>query len=706
VRAAWLLAVLLASIALGQTARIVLRWKEVSGATAYEIQIAKDASFVEIVQQTRSTVAGYRWEHLPSSTHWWRVRSFDAEGRASEWSAPKTIAVDSEVPAAKRPEDGARLACGAPSVEFEVEPSKVIKEYVVEVSSTADFAAPKLMRGAQPSFTSAPLTSGTWWWRTRGVDLKGREVGPGPVRTFVVRAAAPKVKPTADGMIGPAQVQLAWADVPCATSWVIEATTDGRNKVSLTSTQTAMSFKPGMAGDYRWRVAGVDEQGQAGEWSLESQFRIRLPTPQPRSESVDGRAELSWSAVPTATSYRVELHAPATGSKKPIEEASLPGTTWRSKELPFGQYTWRVAARDAAGHTSAFSEPRSIARSPDAPLSVPLAIGPAGDAIVLVGAVVDLEWQRVEGATQYEVEFDREPLPVTAALTLRTAALAEGAHVWRIRAYGEGGRSSPWSERRELYAGAPPVVAAEISVVGKDVRVALRDAKRRLVSSSAPLFSAKSGHLSAAQLSDGRWTMKWSAPIGGRDVLVIDDRSFHDEREIRLEGYAPVAVSFAAGGIFDGSAVASPTASFGAAYHLPFFDGRPTVGLRVGILSAATMTTLATHDRVTQGYLVPLSLAVGWTQPLGAVRVRGSIGPTAAVALVRAEGDRGEQGDPRTRLSIGVEAALALGTRFGPGHIELEVGGLYAPVDAAAEKLLAGGVALRLGYVVDVGGGS
>ena len=79
---------LVSSVSQAQNARIVLRWKDVPGASAYELQIARDPAFVEIVLQTRTTSAGYRWEQLPTTTHWWRVRSFDAESRASEWSPP------------------------------------------------------------------------------------------------------------------------------------------------------------------------------------------------------------------------------------------------------------------------------------------------------------------------------------------------------------------------------------------------------------------------------------------------------------------------------------------------------------------------------------------------------------------------------------------------------------------------------------------
>ena len=49
------LLLVVASVSQAQNARIVLRWKDVPGASAYELQIAKDPAFVEIVLQTRTT---------------------------------------------------------------------------------------------------------------------------------------------------------------------------------------------------------------------------------------------------------------------------------------------------------------------------------------------------------------------------------------------------------------------------------------------------------------------------------------------------------------------------------------------------------------------------------------------------------------------------------------------------------------------------
>ena len=147
----WVLLLLVSTVSQAQNARIVLRWKDVPGASAYELQIAKDPAFVEIVLQTRTTSAGYRWEQLPTTTHWWRVRSFDAESRASEWSAPRTIAVDSAVPTPLKPADGQSISCGS-TVGFEMEPSPLVKEYILELAGNSEFSSFRTLHSTTPSF--------------------------------------------------------------------------------------------------------------------------------------------------------------------------------------------------------------------------------------------------------------------------------------------------------------------------------------------------------------------------------------------------------------------------------------------------------------------------------------------------------------------------------------------------------------------------
>lgn len=688
------MALLLAGAAAAQNARIVLRWKEVPGASGYELQIARDAAFVEVVLQTRTPSPGYRWEQLPTTTHWWRVRSFDAESRPSEWSAPRTIAVDSAVPVGKRPADGAVLPCGA-AVEFELDPSPLVKEYLVELSASADFATSRTLRAAAPLLEGGVLPTGTWWWRTRAIDVRGREAGPGPVRSFVVRVAAPKLKPVADVFLGTPHVALAWQPAGCARSYVVEATHDGKDRVSLVAEEPMTSFKAGVAGEYRWRVASVDERGTAHEFSPESAFRVRLPTPQPRAESIGATALLSWTPVPSAVSYRVELSRPA--DKAPLHAAAVAGTSWRSPELSPGAYQWRVSARDALGHVSGWSELRTFERSAEASLGTPT-FAALQDDVVDVGAELELAWARVPDATRYEVELDGSPLPSVASAALRTPPMSEGPHRLRVRALGERGRASEWSEWLEVYAGVPPVAEARVEVLTSLLRVVLLDSRGRVVRGAAPRFFLAGRPVAEVSLRDGAWQLPWTPPASGRETLRIEERQASFERLVVLPLDAPFSLALRGGGLFSGSAVTSPTGHLAVTVRLPLWSRRPGVELRVGIYGAASALDVGGLAVEGRAALVPISALLAWHHDLGPVALKAGVGPALQLGWFTVGDEAALSAAP------GVEAAVGVSRRLGPGRVELDVAGLYSRFETPLARLHAGGVGLRLGYAVDFGG--
>ncbi len=687
------LVLLVSGVSHAQNARIVLRWKDVPGASAYELQIAKDPAFVEIVLQTRTTTAGYRWEQLPTTTHWWRVRSFDTESRASEWSPPRTIAVDSAVPSQLKPPEGQGLWCGA-TVNFELDASPLIKEYLVELSSSAEFASFRTLRSATPSLDAPALAAGMWWWRARGIDLKGRTTGAGPVRSFSIRMSAPKLKQVNDVPLGTAQVQLSWAEAACAKSYLVEATQDGRDKVTFPSSGLSLAFKAGVAGEYRWRVASVDERGAPGEFSAEGAFKVRLPAPGGRTENVGPRTDLSWNVVVGATFYKVELMRPGPKGNEAAGGAIVTGTTWRTPDLPPGQYLWRVTTKDALGHTSVPSEFRTFVRSAGAPLAVLTWVSPSTDVVVAPGTEVELRWSDVSDRKDFELELDGVTERVSAP-SFRTAALSEGTHEVRVRAVAADFRMSPWSAPLELFAGVPTVTRADVALVGELLQVKLFDVRGRAVLGAAPKLTVRDGSLGAPEFKDDSWQAQWTPPASGDDVLTVEERAFHFERPLTAAMDPTFTLAARAGGIFSGGAVASPTAlvSFGA--RLPFLRRRVGVELRAGGYRAGSSLELGGATLRGEAFLLPLSLLASWNQNVGAFQLKAGAGLAMQLAWLQVGPDSGFNVLP------GFEVVAALSRRLGPGRVELELSFLSGRVDNALARLNAGGLAVRVGYAFD-----
>lgn len=685
--------VLVATTAAAQTARIVLRWKDVAGAKAYELQVAKDPGFVEIVLQTQTTTAGYRWEELPTATHWYRVRSFDEDGRASEWSPARTIAIDSAVPAQMKPDDGAAFPCGGP-VGFELSPSPLVKEYVVELSPTQDFARPRVLKSPTPSLSSGELSPGTWWWRARSIDVKGRAAGPGPARSFSVRLVAPRPKPVADVVLGTPQVSLGWSPVACAARWVVEATHDGKERVSIPSRQPSLVFKTGLAGDYRWRVAAVDAAGRTGEFSSEQVFHVKVPTPTPKGEAVDGRAmKLSWAPVAAVASYKVEL-LPAETSSAVLATGTVSATSWRTPDLKPGRYAWRVSAKDAQGHLSEPSMPRTFERIAPVTLAAPTFEQPRDGEALAEDAMLDVRWTAVPGATGYEVVVDDAAPSEVEATRLSGPALSPGLHRVQVRALGDDG-VSPWASPLRVYWGVPPVAKADFEQVGLEVRVTLLDAFGQAVERAQPKLTAAHGALDSLTLRDGRWTAQWTSPPDGRDTLVVEEREFRAEWPLVRPEPPPFVVGVFAGGQFNGGPVASPSAVLSVGYRLPAWQRRLAIELRGGVYAARAQTDVGALTVSGSGWLLPFSLLVGWRQAVGAYELRGALGPAVQVGFFEVDGQRS------SAVAPGLDVVAGVGRRLGPGRVEAELGFAWAHFDTPSLRLIAGGFGVRVGYAFD-----
>jgi hypothetical protein len=682
-------------VALAQTARVVLRWREVPGASGYELQIAKDSGFLEVVLQTRITVSAYRWEHLPTSTHWWRVRSVDAEGRPSEWSQPKTVAVESNVPTPTSPANEAFLPCGN-AVELTFETGSPTQRLEVELSASKNFAPARSVTGPGPSVSLGVVSPGVWFWRARAVDFQGRLSEPSVVRSFTVRPATPKPKTTTDVGLGVPSATLAWTEVPCAVGYVVEASSDGREKVSFSTTSSSVVFKPNEVGEVRWRVAARDVTGASSEWSALASFRVRLPAPVLKSESSTPlKLDLAWAPVIGASQYRVEVAA-APDFKQLVASGNTAASQFRVPNVAPGRVYWRVTARDEQGHTSLPSEVRQVDVVAPEPLPPVGWRTPSGDTIVPEGGAVELAWTAIPQATSYEVELDGMasvvPIP-TKVLT----GLPPGAHAVRVRAKGEFGRVSAFTPPIEVFVGMPKVESAEVTVFGEDVQVVLKDKRGRILSAT-PTLSVARGRIGAPQMTSTGSIARWWPPADGEDTLTIKEREFIATVELETALLPMWSVAFRAGGIFNFSSVASPTATFGLIWRLPVVQRRLALEARVGVYQSQRTVDFGIERVFSRAWILPVSLLLAWHQPIGPWMVRGGVGPAFQVAAL-------EVGDAREARIIGdFELALGFGRRLGPGFLELEVSGLFGGIDSPIAKLSAGGLGVRIGYLFDLVG--
>ena len=592
--------------AYGQTARVVLRWKASAGMVSYQLQIARDTGFSQIVLDEKVKDPVLKWESLPSTTFFWRVRSFDGEGRASEWSAPRQISPATGPPAPKLPADGATFTCSAEPISLWLETSSVLKEYVLELSPDGRFtpADTTTLRSPDGQFQAA-LPAGAISWRGRGVDLTGRDTEPSAPRKLNVKLPPPKLKATPDVAPGASSVTLAWSGSPCAKRYVVEASHETPERAVHEAQDTAMSFKPAGVGEYRFRVAARDDKGNQSEWSAEGKFQVRLPAPIARFETLGkpgangSDVELAWNAAAQASGYQVEV---GKGESFSSPSTATVGALTHKLTLTPGKYLWRVAARDAAGHLSFFSEPRGFIVPDAAPPPKVALLFPVDGAILVRPAdgLIGVTWPKAGSAVTHELEVDGAARPVGAPPT--KVELADGDHVLRIRAVGPTGKVSDWSSEVHFFFGGPQVVSATVAFSHEPLRtdgasttrveLRLLDPRGHVVPGAKPVLTVDRGALANLRPEADAWVADWRAPAelppSRTATLTVEAGRYKADHSLRLAAdFAPFTLAAVVGGRFNFGAVASPAGAVTLAWRAYRGGGRPTVHLRAGVYGAA-----------------------------------------------------------------------------------------------------------------------
>lgn len=174
---------------------VVLRWNPLPDAVEYEVEIATDEAFTDVVARAQTEGPRFSWPGLPTRPHYWRVRCRYRWARVGPWSPTRLI--DAMVgPARPRvPAEAASLETGSP-IAFELDSPPGVVEHVVEIA--ADDAFTSIVHSATATrgrLEVASLPPGTYWWRIAGTDALGRPVPASASRTLTVVEPPPTPMP-------------------------------------------------------------------------------------------------------------------------------------------------------------------------------------------------------------------------------------------------------------------------------------------------------------------------------------------------------------------------------------------------------------------------------------------------------------------------------------------------------------------------------
>lgn len=219
--------------------------------------------------------------------------------------------------------------------------------------------------------------------------------------------------------IPPVEISFAWENVPNADTYQVQlskSATFASGNITLSNIRNLSLVYPQLDANstYYWRVRAL-RSGVTGPYSATRSFQTGslnaapgqpvLLEPKNGSEGTSLSPVFSWSKVPNAVTYDLQISTSSSFSTTIVNQTGLNGTSFQSPRLLENQsYFWRVRARNTNG-TGSYSTTGSFKTVSLA--SVPgwvIPIRPTNGVTVNPVNIV-LEWENLPAADSYRVQL-------------------------------------------------------------------------------------------------------------------------------------------------------------------------------------------------------------------------------------------------------------------------------------------------------------
>ncbi|MFL5681206.1 MAG: hypothetical protein ACJ77B_11465 [Chloroflexota bacterium] len=387
-----------------------LTWDPVDWAGAYEVTIANDANFTNVVRQysTSYTVLTPREslvDNQAGQAFYWFVRPCidEALSRCAPGSDDSTandnasaFQKQSKAIALTSPANSSTVA-NLPTFDWtdflttnQTAPfvnGQEARTYKIQVSTVSDFATVLETSTSnvvvdQTTYTPYAITypEGPLYWRVQAIDNSGNTLTVSPTRLVTKSSPALTTTHPTNGSPEPAVPYFAWTPQPFAATYTIEIYKNGDTlfspaNLSLSQTTKFAAWSPTTsmaAGAYAWRVRRNDADSRAGPWSAARTFTLgaaatTLVAPA-NAATVDAiNFAFSWTGVSAAVKYRIEV-APTCGFASSTDAVTTVMTSWApTKKYADGSYCWRVKSLDSSGNVLSTSATRTFSVGSVAP---------------------------------------------------------------------------------------------------------------------------------------------------------------------------------------------------------------------------------------------------------------------------------------------------------------------------------------------------
>lgn len=430
---------------------ITFHWNDSAGSSEFEIQIAKDPQFNQLISEKTVTATSTTEGPLPEGNYYWRIMGTHEPDRAEPpWSGTRHFAILEEVAPPKTPSladlqinfeiprsvldklaqnrPAAKTTQAIPTNDDEVfrpllltwDSAPDVTEYELEIDRTPAFSNPeRVQNGKQTSFLVKSVRPGKIFARVRAKGLKGSASAPSAAAEITVKLPAPELLPTKKGARKKNEFALSWKPLAFASAYEILWSQDREFK-------TVAKFR------------------------LRETYRI-LPAREKRTYYAQIRA-LDGNGSPISDfSPPLIVNPGQVSGTKDSKQAKI-AKKLPSKRLPAG-------SRPASSAQDFPDSSKIVIRDPYRPELIEPAPGISIVSVYDAVPFFDLKWQAVPGASGYEIEIGQDAdfeKTLARFKTKRTSLtvkkdLPEGRIFWRVRSLDANLKPSEWSQNRDLY---------------------------------------------------------------------------------------------------------------------------------------------------------------------------------------------------------------------------------------------------------------
>ncbi|HUZ18293.1 MAG TPA: hypothetical protein VMV68_07885 [Spirochaetia bacterium] len=359
---------------------VTLAWSPSSEASGYELQIASDPGFSQIVDTVSAATSSISVESLGAGSYYWRVTpvydfaqhssvlpsrvsSFRIV-RQSNLSAPKLII----------PEEGTTLSAATISSEgmlFNWQADQSVGRWTVTVSRNADLTNPIIRSSTTDNYlvSRTQLPPGSYHWQVTGDALNGIQVPPSANQSFTVALhssritlQSPRPNWNYDGATI-STVPVVWRSDLGGSFKVQLSTTPDFSAIysQITTNLNNTTFGSIPPGTYYWHVLLIGSDGSTLLTSGDESFTVMPPLVAPVAVTPEGGAVLDlinpkkidfgWDGDPRSKFYDFTLYSGgASGARQVIAKAdNLKANSYSLSDLSGlgrGDYSWSVVAHN------------------------------------------------------------------------------------------------------------------------------------------------------------------------------------------------------------------------------------------------------------------------------------------------------------------------------------------------------------------------